>query len=453
MKILVKICAVGMCVLSCSKEVPVQIESFATKNGEFVVHTPGELADFSAKTYSPLEFIDFIGGAYDDYLSFLLTEKCNIIIKHALAVSFETNRSSLDSLVAKELDCSYGMARFGWNIKRYNYSYWSTSYQGEPIELSAVLCVPSLVNKDGHAISAMSLCPPHYPLDPDVCPSNSGSVLLSRTVFNHAVVCPDYEGRGVTKDNPYSSFETMDHAIQAIDAAIAARALLEQEGYNFDDDFGLYNIGVSEGGGTSYAIHYLIENSGVDYSNLNLKLSFCANGLYRHEFMMREDMKNFRFDDPLFFEEMMYDYSEMFKCIPDSAKGEYSPEDFLKGEFMKEDWTVDIEHPLVEAFCKAMADNDITESWEPQCTLALAGNHDDDVMLYNQQPQYVVDLIGQSSNFVLMDFSTPHSKFLGNYLGPEFELAHNMADVYCFIHAVSYEDPTNHEIFDFSFDE
>ena len=278
---------------------------------------------------------------------------------------------------------------------------------------------------------------------------------MARTAFNHAVVVPDYQGRGVTSDGPYSSLHTRDHAVQAIHAALAARTILANEGYKLSEDFPLYNVGVSEGGETSYEAHKIIENDLPDSQreNLNLKLTFAANAIAQHSLYITTQMGIYEYEDEAMHKLEMDFYKDAFDCLTDKEKQGHSGEEFYSDDLIDyETGKIVLDHPIIKVLQEAVARNDISYNWNPQHPLAIAGSYDDNDVLFADNAQYIYDLLkykpdgALNRNVKLLAFNTPIFSVVSDIVGPDYMIAHVAADACCFVHAIRYLDPGSEEI-------
>jgi len=440
MKKLFIFASIALLMLSCDKNTP---------GGDQPVDPsdPKSVNVYSKVTYSQTEFCNMVGESFDDYLSLLGMEK-NDNVKQMVAGIFDYNALAVNTVVAKECNCLILSARNKWSVRVYNFTYSTTSYTGQPITLSAVLCAPVLNDEEKqHTLDAMTLGLPHMPVDKEFCPTMNGNILMARVAFNHAVVVPDYQGRGITSSTSYSSLHTNAHAVQAIDAALAARTILDNEGFGLANDFSLYNIGVSEGGETAYETQKMIENdiSVSAREKLNLKLSFCANGIAKHAQYIDSRLKSYTYDETFHAGEMGF-YADAFDCLSEEEKQGHKAEEFFSLDLLKGD-KVDTSAPVVTILEDAVVKNDITENWNPQHSITLAASRDDDDVLFAEHTQYMYDLLKETPsgnpnrNVKLLPFNTPVSAFISGIIGPDYMLSHIAADVCCFVHAIRFKDP------------
>lgn len=415
----------------------------------------------SEETYEQAEFCSFVSKSFNDHVSLYVENPQTVSQLMSVSVSqiFSRAKTAVDRAVAQESKITVLQARNAWKVKKYNYSYVSTAYDGTPVRLSAAVCVP--VPNDAsvhHKLGAMSLCPPHMPADPNWAPTKDGTLLMARVAYNHAVVVPDYQGRGITAGMKNSMFLAHAHGVQSIDAATAAIALLKEKGYEFADGFGLYDVGVSEGGGTAYEIHEILEAEASPSvrNRLNLKQSFCANGITDYWDYPIDCLFNIYragvYDQPETYAYNLSIHTDAFVCMPDILKNGYTAEDFCKEEFFGKDAVLDRNMPLFKTYQDAIAVSHFSSNWNPQHILALAGSFDDATLPFKANSYKTYQLIRnhpdgtENENVRLLEYDLPVSSVISAAIGKEYMFDHIMADMFCFLHAIRYENPAEHEI-------
>lgn len=162
-------------------------------------------------------------------------------------------------------------------------SYTSIGANGKPVTLSMKIAYPEGILTKYHD-------PDYVVLDnhPTICsdveaPYYTDPIALAKAMDDALVVCPDYEGYGLTaaNDHPYLCHEL--NARQSIDAALAALDYISaKKGISMEKKYYLQNCGYSQGGGIALAVHKYIENNlgAADKAKLNLKESLCGGGPY-----------------------------------------------------------------------------------------------------------------------------------------------------------------------------
>lgn len=415
---------------------------------------------YNEKTYTQARFCEFIGNSCSDYVNAYFTEEVNNIFQLVAAAAFEKDRSAVDSQVAEEKGLNRFisfMARDMWSVKKIDYAYWTISYSGEPIRLSATLVVPVLNSANvAHTLSGISLCSPHEANGDDACPTRQGTLLMARVAFNHAVVVPDYEGRGLTSSLNFSSIFPKVQARQAIDAELAALTILEDQGYLFADGFGTYNIGISAGCGVSYHVHYMVENvlTQEQSDRINLKMSFAADGIVDNTAYVNDLLSIDDFSEIEAFQGIMMRFVPFFSCLPESERGGYEATDLLSGDILNEYHRVDMTHPLIKILKTAMASHDLNFNWEPNHPIIFEASYDDSGINPKNQAQAVAQMLGKRSNGLpntnvhLQMFETPVTVLAAEYIGVESSalFTHMMADVISFLRAMENLEPFDSSI-------
>ena len=410
---------------------------------------------YNEKIYTQSEFCDFVGNSCSDYVNAYFTAEANNIFKLAVAAAFENDRSAVDRQVAREKKTLELLARSMWSVRKIDYAYWTVSSLGEPIRLSATLVVPVLNNSDvAHTLSAMSLCPPHESNGVAACPTKQGTLLMTRVAFNHAVVVPDYEGRGIAPQLPYSSMSAKVQARQAIDAELAALTILEDMGYSFAEGFGTYNIGVSAGCGIAYYTHYMIENilPQEQQDRINLISSFAADGVMDCGSFIEDYFSGFEYSSEA--EEMFIGYMMRFTSIiegiPESERGGYKAEDLFSHDILNEYGRVDMKHPLIKILKAEVVKNDINFNWEPKHPITLEASYDDTGIAPEHQAMGIYELLCNKQNGMpnrnvkLHMFETPLTVLASEYIGGDYSqlFTHMMADFISFLRGMENLDPS-----------
>jgi len=417
---------------------------------------------YESYSYTPEEFGTFLGKTFDDYCNYLSeTLPTGLFVKYSLSSFVSSHRDRIDNAVAAESGLSVSSIKSQWTINRYNFTYKSVSYSGEPIVLSASIIVPAVsIENTKHTLDAISLCPPHMAIDDSFCPTKNGTILMGRVMYNHAVVVPDYQGRGVTDEMTYSCLHTQDHSTQAIDAAIAAKYLLMELGYEFKEGMELYNVGVSEGGENSYEIQKQIENdiTSSERKFLNLKHTFAANGSLDHVQYVKDKISRVEYSDQETFEEDMKILRNAFDCLTDEEKQGYDADILYSTDVLAfASSTLNANHPVFRILEEAMERNTLRENWNPQTPLRIAGSYEDSTIKLSSHATPAYEMLKNrpdgtiNLNVSLDAFHTPVSGVLSDLIGERYMIAHIMADMVCFVHAIEHEDPGTSDIVNYLF--
>ena len=136
----------------------------------------------------------------------------------------------------------------------YLFTYPTTDHAGKPCVMSAVLYLPPEQRASKH-IGKMAMYN-HYTImssneAPGACSEASFDLQVIALGKGMAVVAADYEGFGATGDRVQAYCFGEANARASIDALLAAREWLTEQGYTLGDS--ILNYGYSQGGQTSMA--------------------------------------------------------------------------------------------------------------------------------------------------------------------------------------------------------
>lgn len=170
-------------------------------------------------------------------------------------------------------------------------TYQSVSGTGEEITLSMKIAYPKgILTKYQDPDFIVLDNHPTYLSDAEV-PWNCNPIALAKALDDALVVCPDYEGYGISshRDHPYLAHDL--NARQSVDAVLAAIDYINsKKGIKMSKGYYLENYGYSQGAGIALAVHKYIENSlpAQDREKINLRLTYCGGGPYDPELTMRK---------------------------------------------------------------------------------------------------------------------------------------------------------------------
>ena len=157
----------------------------------------------------------------------------------------------------------------------YNFEYPSQDPFGKPVTLSGSIIVGEEVEADKKA--AGTVLYNHFTVfQKDECPSK-GDLAVPMIVVGSKmiVVAADYYGFGVTEDKDQAYCISRTNAQASVDALIAARKLLKEKGYTWDDL--LFNVGYSQGGQTSVGVLRLLAQK---YPDIKVTHTIAGGGPY-----------------------------------------------------------------------------------------------------------------------------------------------------------------------------
>ena len=156
----------------------------------------------------------------------------------------------------------------------YNFEYPSTDPYGQPVTLSGTITIGDEVTNN-HARGLLLYN--HFTVyRADQCPS-CGDLQVQAMVVGSGLITisPDYYGFGVTESKPQAYCIPSANARAGIDAVLAARKLLPDLGYTWDDF--LFNAGYSQGGQTTVAV---VKLATEEYPDIRFTRSFAGGGPY-----------------------------------------------------------------------------------------------------------------------------------------------------------------------------
>lgn len=158
----------------------------------------------------------------------------------------------------------------------YNIEYPSTDPLGNPVVLSGTITVGDEVDKDhpgrglllyNHfTVYRANQCPSKGNLDVEKFMTGSGLITISA----------DYYGFGITEDRQQAYCISRANAQASVDALLAAKQLLKELGYSWNDDI-LFNVGYSQGGQTAMGVVRLVDEK---YPDLHITYTFAGGGSY-----------------------------------------------------------------------------------------------------------------------------------------------------------------------------
>ena len=158
----------------------------------------------------------------------------------------------------------------------YNIEYPSTDPFGNPVTLSGSIIVGDEVDDNGKKATGMVLYNHFTVFQKDECPSH-GDVGVPLVVVGSKMiaVAADYYGFGVTEGKNQAYCVSRANAQASVDALIAARQLLKEKGYSWDDL--PFNAGYSQGGQTSIGVLRLLAEK---YPDIKVTHTIAGGGPY-----------------------------------------------------------------------------------------------------------------------------------------------------------------------------
>lgn len=139
------------------------------------------------------------------------------------------------------------------NATAYNIEYPSLDPYGNPATLSGTIVIGDEIESDKRHARGMVLYNHFTVFQRDQCPSKGDVGIIIKVAGSKMfAVAADYYGFGVTEDKNQAYCISRANAQASVDALLAARELLKEKGYIWDDF--LFNLGYSEGGQTSMGV-------------------------------------------------------------------------------------------------------------------------------------------------------------------------------------------------------
>ncbi len=164
-------------------------------------------------------------------------------------------------------------------LKNLNFVYPSRNPFGQPVMLSGTITMSRSMTKETTAQGIILYN--HYTVcRADECPTR-GKLDMQNILYLAApnrqfiTVSADYYGFGATESEQQAYCMASANARASIDALIAARQLLEEEGYTWGDV--LLNVGYSQGGQTAIAV---LRMATEEYPELRFTRTFAGGGPY-----------------------------------------------------------------------------------------------------------------------------------------------------------------------------
>lgn len=157
----------------------------------------------------------------------------------------------------------------------YNFVYPSTDPYGQPVMLSATITMGNDVSR-GENAKGLLLYNHATAFRADQCPSK-GDLTIQSMVLDMGLitVSPDYYGFGATEHRHQAYCLSIYNARTCIDALQAAKTLLTEMGYRWDDR--IFNAGYSQGGQTTMAV---VRLAAEEYPGLDITYTIAGAGPY-----------------------------------------------------------------------------------------------------------------------------------------------------------------------------
>lgn len=212
-------------------------------------------------------------------------------------------------------------------------TYASVTGSGAPITLSMKIAYPQGILTKYHDPDFIVLDNHPTIFSEAESPWSCNPIALAKAMDDALVVCPDYEGFGITsdRDHPYLAHDL--NARQSVDAVLAAIDYINgKKGIKMSKGYYLMNYGYSQGGGVALAVHKYIENnlSKADQARINLKKSYCGGGPYDPGITMRKYFQEDELEYPTLLPMVLIGFKAAYPEIMDA----FPLEDFFNPEFL-----------------------------------------------------------------------------------------------------------------------
>lgn len=157
----------------------------------------------------------------------------------------------------------------------FNMEYPSRDPYGKPVTLSGAIVVGDEVTKERPA-KGLFLFNRFTIYKADECPSR-GRLMVEKLMVGSGliIISADLYGFGVTEDKPQAYCMANANGQASVDALMAARTLLADMGYSWDDI--IFNAGYSQGGQTAIGA---LKVATEQYHGLRFTRTFAGGGLY-----------------------------------------------------------------------------------------------------------------------------------------------------------------------------
>ena len=149
-----------------------------------------------------------------------------------------------------------------WQMQVYRIKYNTVDIDGNTIQLNGdVGFINETSGKSRRILDAITLFQTAFNTEELTTTLYEVMVMPFRALYNHVVVYPFYQGIGIDRGvHPVTISEPLLKARQSIDCELAAMELLDLLNVELDENYYTANMGISNGGATTLAVQYLLEN-------------------------------------------------------------------------------------------------------------------------------------------------------------------------------------------------
>lgn len=281
--------------------------------------------------------------------------------------------------------------------------YQSIDTKGMPITLSGKVLLPADGKFDRYILVS------HYTIGSNKeAPSNAFPLEGLLCSMGYAIVCPDYIGYGITADKLHPYLVMNLTAMNVIDMYVAVKKYFNAAGIRpkYDD---IYLMGYSQGGATTMAVEYMIEdlyNPYIYYDDpIKIRRVFAGGGPYdvksTYERFVTSNVADYPVAVPLVLQGMIKGNqldlelgSMMQPWLCDKLDEWINSKLYTTGQInemigtkvtdkMLTETGMDVQSKEVSELFKAMVENSIISyAWQPQAPVYIMHSMDDETVTY-----------------------------------------------------------------------
>lgn len=349
--------------------------------------------------------------------------------------AFMAKVEGMKQKAVKKVKAQYGdtanVSGIAMGFVTYTYRYYSRGPLGNQVLQSAIVSWAQYWFFGWHDLDPDNIyLMEHYTILSDKeCPTYSHS--KEQTVLgDNLLIMPDYIGYGFTKDqqHPYLNHEIC--AINSVDAIEPGYAVFQkrrESGTKMEDNWKLYVLGASQGGGNALAVHKYLDTH-LDFADKwRFDYSYCCAGPYSPtatmDYYYSAESLTYPVILPIVIKSMKY-------CYPDIL-GKWSEDEFYSAKYLKikdqmdallaakentseeliaklksllgqdkisvkdmlSDSALNKNSAMTKALYECLKKNDLTTGWTPKHKIKLYHSTGDDIVPYSNA-QAVVNAFG-----------------------------------------------------------
>lgn len=187
--------------------------------------------------YTPEEFIEHLGSPdLAQRIDGLYPQAKPIALSYA-KIKMQSHLPTLDKIFAQEVGTETDGSR-RWRFESYTFSYLSHTVDGREQVMSGRVTFPNNTASDTpHKVKTLSLHSHQALVDPEWAPSESLMFMSLRSLWNSAVIEPDFQCWGINFGREIDSgCSPVTQAQQMADCVMAALEIMRQHGVTLADD-------------------------------------------------------------------------------------------------------------------------------------------------------------------------------------------------------------------------